>query len=354
MTWFTRIAGVALLAAGVVVPLAASPASAGLDLTGSISGTVRSTDTGRPIHRFCAIAMSGHHRAAVDCDPVDGQYDLTGLAAGTYEVGFTTRTSIDRAGRYAPRWYGGGSDRTTATGVTVLVALPTDGINASLHPGARLTGHVTDRADGKPLGGAAKVCVTARPLHPIAVPTTAARMSHLASFECSADFHRGRFAMGGLPSGRYLVDFDGATLDGPYFSQWYDGAATRHAARAVRARLGHAAHGIDAALKPAGTIAGRIVDAATDQPLTSHDVQVAVESVTTHHISTDQVISAHGGFAAGQLDAGTYRLRVVPVSSAYRGVWFDDATSFVGAMDIHVVTGKSTHIPVIRVAPTSR
>lgn len=339
---FTAVAAIATVAPSTMTR------ADGTAATGSVTGTVTAGDTGQPISHFCAVASRGATVKATDCHPHDGVYHLNALAPAGYDIGFTTFTELLRSGSYAPRWYGGGPDRSTATPVTVNAGSETSGIDATLEPGGRIMGKATDARTGQPLGKAAESCFFVKAVTPVAVPVGYDNAKGLMSAECSAAFQRGRYVLGGLPTGTYLIYYDNAYLNGPYFPQWYDGAKTKAHAKRIHVTIGKTVSGINAHMARSGQIVGKVVDARTGKPLDSSNFYVVAFNLHDKAVSPDYWVGSSGVFHLPQLTTGTYRVQITGDPYGYQDLWFDGAGSFRSATDVHVTTGKNTKLPTIQ------
>ena len=127
-------------ASGASLPVA-------LVLGGSISGTVLGPD-GAPLEDVCVTVTDQwwSQSFAGACTEADGTYQTSGVAEGDYRVLFRDGS------RYAPQWYNGAASLEGAEPVFVSLGTVTDGIDARMQTGARISGTVRD-ASGAPLRG---------------------------------------------------------------------------------------------------------------------------------------------------------------------------------------------------------
>ncbi|HWB67117.1 MAG TPA: hypothetical protein VG708_09860 [Mycobacteriales bacterium] len=335
----------ASLAVAATAPIASASGSASAT-NGRITGTVTAADTGAPIGKFCAVAAIDGKVKATDCRPHNGSYHLEALAPGVYDVGFTTFTGLPRAGNYAPSWYGGGADRSTATPVSVTAGTETSGIDAALQLGGTIAGKATDARTGRPLGAKAESCFYAKAVKPIAVPV--AYDKGLMSADCSNVFHHGRYALAGLPTGTYVVYYDNGHLNGPYFPQWYRGARHKSQAKRLHVTIGKTLGGINARMARSGQIVGKVVDAKTGKPLNSSDFYVVAYNARGRMVTPDYWVGGNGVYHLPQLTTGNYRVAFTGAPYGYQDVWFDGSKTFKSAADVHVTTGKNTRLPTVR------
>ncbi|MDR7188904.1 MULTISPECIES: carboxypeptidase-like regulatory domain-containing protein [Microbacterium] len=164
----------------------------------------------------------------------DGSYELRGLEAGTYRVGFTTETG---GGAALKEWWHNAPDVASADDIVVGTAATISGIDAVLSLddesvletfSATLSGVVTD-ALGNPLEG-------------VSVVIDAGSWGDGARTDAD-----GRWTSLGLPADSYRVSFS-TEIDGALISEWWDDVADRGSATVIRIANGEQRTGIDAVL----------------------------------------------------------------------------------------------------------
>ncbi len=159
----------------------------------------------------------------------NGAYRLTGLTTGKYRL-FYTR-GCGNKGNFL------GAKRT----VSVIVGHVKNGVDTFLPVGAIIRGKVTD-THGNPVRG---ICVAAIG-HGFSAATTAAD---------------GTYSAIALPSGTYKVSFSGGCHStGSFAPQYYRGQANIGSADPVTATAGRTTGGINAVMRPGGTITGVVTD----------------------------------------------------------------------------------------------
>jgi Carboxypeptidase regulatory-like domain len=202
---------------------------------GSITGMIRlGGKTGKPLGGICVSAMSTADLSAggfVFSRP-NGTYSIDGLAAGSYQVDASAGCGDN--GNYASASY--------PHPVPIVKGKVAAGIDLYLQPGATLAGTVTDAATAKPLGG---ICVS----------------------DSNGDFGvtnaAGTYTIDQLPAGRTTVAFAGGCGNqGSYAPQCYDDQASQATAQPLLITAGHVTRGINAAMLPGATIAGRVTNSA--------------------------------------------------------------------------------------------
>ena len=208
-----------------------------------LSGRVTAPDGG-PAGGICVVVLdqplfSGDAVASSVTD-VDGRYSLD-VPAGIYRVLFVDCSSSPR---FAYTYLG---DETSFGGAEPVI----------LEPGQQLSSDVVLRPEGR-VEGVARLAGSGAPVAGICVGVVTDDDSQLiGSTVTGAD---GSYVVGGLRSRDYQVLFldcrDQATLA----MQWWDRQHAVTAADQFRVNEGAVRTGIDAALQPAGQIAGRLVD----------------------------------------------------------------------------------------------
>jgi hypothetical protein len=141
-----------LLTAALAAPAAATNRAAPT----AISGTVINAATGLPFTSGIIIVdvfnVDTMARKAVFLTDLDSPYTVSGLAAGTYKVRFRVFNDAGSLIRY--RWHGDKASFDVATLVPVpLYATVTVNASLAVLRGAEVSGTVSDKGTGAPLGG---------------------------------------------------------------------------------------------------------------------------------------------------------------------------------------------------------
>ena len=163
-----------------------------------------------------------------------GAYAIGALVPGRYQVYFDSVGCIYGAMPFASQWYRGQASQAAANPVSVKAGADTPGIDATLARDGTIAGTVTGPAPASaPLTG---ICVQATPAGALA---RALRPVYTVS-------RSGRYALAGLPAGKYVVKFtSGAT---GYAARWWQNANSRAAAVPVTVADGSVTNGIDATM----------------------------------------------------------------------------------------------------------
>ena len=302
-------------------------------LPGAVISGVVTDSHGNPISGIC-IELDGNNSYTANVPEStgdDGSYAITGLSAGTYEVGFAG--GCGNSGNYAPTWYQNQSDESQATPIT----LTTGGAavaNEQMLPGATITGRVTN-ASGHRLSG---ICV-------YAATTDQAELG--AVFTQDAVTQNGSYTIAGLAPGQYLVDFS-CGLSSKYADQWFPGAPDAGSADLISASAGRTS-GINAVLRPGGSIRGVVTNQA-GHPLADVCVTAAITQSAASEFggavgNAQPVTGQHGSYRISGLTPGRYYVSFTPCSTGtqrYAPQWYRGASSMTSATAVKVQAGKTT------------
>jgi hypothetical protein len=191
---------------------------------GTITGTV-TNDDGDPVQGIDVHANNATHGGSATTD-ANGDYTVTGLAAGSYTVRFFDALLHT----YVTQYYNDTPTESAANPVSVTVENTTPDIDATLHRGGSISGTVTEEGTGAPL---AHVCV--------------AVYGPDANGDCVETDASGHYTYGKLESGSYkvsFIDFPGYQHEG----EAYDNKPDLSSADPVGVAAGSDTPNIDAAL----------------------------------------------------------------------------------------------------------
>jgi probable HAF family extracellular repeat protein len=168
-------------AAPVVVDLGTTTVDADLAVPGAVSGVV--TDGVAPLAGIdVRVYITGTILlAAKTKTAADGSYQVDGLAAGSYEIRFSSAT-----GSYVVQWNGGVATRSAATPVLVTTTAPTT-VNATMAAAATISGRFAN-AGGYPGGVDVRI-------YPVGSPAIAKTVTNAG----------GSFVVAGLPADSYRI-----------------------------------------------------------------------------------------------------------------------------------------------------
>ncbi len=203
---FVRAAWRSLLPLAVMGALWSSPAAA-LAAGGGISGKVTEVGSHDPIEgiEVCAETLNpsfseeeteGEGEGEEGCAKTNagGEYAITGLNAGSYDVSFSVPTTSTL--NFIAEMYDGKTVQTEATPVTVAEGASTPNIDAELEAGAELSGTLTRAGGGSGLEGA-EVCAVR--------PIAGGKEGELVA--CTQTGAGGSFTLAGVPAGSLDVVF---------------------------------------------------------------------------------------------------------------------------------------------------
>jgi len=344
-------------AAAAAVPVATKPAVVGgirgiasgagtrtdLATSGAIGGVVNGPFGPAP-DRMCVVAV-GRGGAAAGVTAQGGRYLITGLAPGSYSVGYR---DCGRPSRYLNEWYGGSLRPGGAARVLVMPGRPTWLSPLTLHParasmlraaakaaalrnaGARpdaesrpsISG-VVKNAAGK---GLSRVCVSAShetPTSSYGVATFTSRSGH--------------YSLPNLKVGTWTVAFATGCGGAKYAPQWWNHANSAAKATPIHLRKGNHVTGINARLVVGGVITGTVrAGRASGRGLGGVCV-FADGSGRAAGITQQAVSHPDGSYRIAGLGTGSYRLQFFP-ECGVKGSWLDRSLKTAVA----VTDGKTT------------
>lgn len=194
---------------------------------GRVAGKVTAAAGGAPIKGVEVCAWNAAPESeSFGCGETDssGEYLVTGLAPGSYRVGFRSTPGVD----YITQFYSGKATYLTGDEVTVVKEATTEPVNAAMVRGGEISGLVTVGGTGTPVSEAL-VC---------------ALSSSEAVFVCEETAPNGEYTIMALPAGDYDVGFLAAGFE----EEFWDGVFSLEEATPVGVTLGSATPGISAAM----------------------------------------------------------------------------------------------------------
>lgn len=167
---------------------------------GKISGTATDASNGSGIGGLIVCASGTGETYYYDCATTnpDGTYTISYLGAGSYTVEFYSpykyNESLEKSElegpNYVRQYYNGKLHREEADGVSVSEGATTTNINASMQPGATISGTTTDAVSGGGIQG-------------IYVCAWGATTTHM----CAETDKDGNYSIPTLPADSYKVEF---------------------------------------------------------------------------------------------------------------------------------------------------
>jgi hypothetical protein len=263
--------------------------------TGQISGRVTNTSSA-PIDgiEVCAFGAGAEESSAESygCATTisSGEYTITGLASGQYDVEFISPAESEPG--YITQYYKGTTSYEDAKAVPVNAPATTSGIDAELEEGGRITGEVTRAVGGAPIEGI-EVCATA---------------VHGEGYGCAKTKSHGIYTITGLGSGNYDVEFSSPIEGGlDFVSQYWEYTHSRSAAKEVSVTAPGTTQNIDGKLEEGGRIEGKVTDASTGAALAGVLVCASTGS-GEGSLGQCAITSSSGEYTISGLASGDYKV----------------------------------------------
>jgi len=290
----------------MTVLAAAPPASCAPDSgSGTISGTVTAPGA-VPLNQVEVTAYTTYgDRGGYAYSDASGNYQITGLIAGSYVVQFKPSAG------YAAEWYN--NQPTALTGVPVAVSTggTTSGINAQMALGARFSGQVTGEGSG-PLSSAQ-----------VSVYDSSGQQVASAYTDVAGNYTTSP----GLATGSYRLSFNAYS----YLDEYYNDKPSLQTADVLVITAPAVTSGVNATLAKGGKISGRVTAAATGLPLSNISV-----SASGAGGSGNDYTDASGNYTIIGLGSGSYSVEAAPI--------FDE--NLISTPQTAVVTAPNTRANV--------
>ncbi len=331
--------GKATLAAANAVAVTQGGAVGGIDAElvelGGIAGKVTAASGGAPLAgiEVCA-SSSGIESSDSGCDLTDvsGDYAIPGLQENS-----SYRVEFKGGPDHVTEYYDGKSSNFNATPVAVVNATTTDSIDAALESAGKISGKVVD-ASSKAALQSISVCAQRPDNGPGPGPGG-----------CAVTDADGKYTIGGLGAGSYSVRFSVSNFNiVNYLPQYYDGREREGEANAVAVAAGATTPSIDAEMRPGGTIAGKVVDAAGKAALPGVEVCATPVSVrrspSGYPFGNCDSTDAGGEYSIERLPTTSYRVRFFPGFSlhGYLPQYYDGVVTKKLAEPVAVTAGSAT------------
>lgn len=338
------VRGLGALAVLTVVVLALGLASSARAASpGEISGKVTAAVGGGAISGIEVCAYSTSEELGPEgfgCERTDssGEYTITGLAAGDYDVEFSSQPESEPG--YITQYWKDTTQYEDATPVTVNGGFITREINAALEEGGSITGQV-ESASGHTIEGI-EAC---------------AYMPKGEGFGCAKTKSGGTYSITGLAQGKYVVEFSSPFDSGlDFVTQYWEYAAKASKATEVEVKPPDTVSDIDAKLQEGGRIEGRVTDASTGAALS--DVLVCASPVGGVGSLEECVFTGSSGeYTLAALASGNY-IVVFSKGKEYVTQYYDDKSSPSEANEVSVtapntVSGINAAMQLTSTAPVN-
>ena len=293
--------------------------NASLTPAAQIAGTVTDAGTGAAVAGIQVTAYgAGQSFSGAAQTDSSGHYTLSGLADGSYKVGFATFG----ARNYLPQYYSGKASLSAADSVATAHAAPAQNINAALLPGGQIAGTVTDTSTHAAVVGAQ-------------VTVYDSNQTYVTSSQTDAN---GQYTASGLPSGVYREQiYDPA---GDHLEQFYNAKTAFASADQIAVTAGQATQGVDPALAPAGKISGTVTDTETSAGIPG--IAVYVYDAGGGGFVTTASTNGAGRFTAGALPGGNYKVGFAISNGTYGAQYYNARASFGTADAVAVTVAQTT------------
>jgi hypothetical protein len=274
---------------------------------GVLSGQVTAAATGKPLAGICVSDENGDGVVTGS----SGTYRLDQLPAERTTVQFA---GCQNRGSYAPQYYHGQVAEEAARTVIVRTGHDTAGIDASMLPGATISGVVTG-TNGQP---ARNVCVSAAPQDELGYP--------LGNFGADATTSAaGAYTVANLAPGLYGVVFSGGCdfANNVAAQQWFKGQPGSGTAGLISAPAGVPVAGVDAVVARGGSIQGTVTEP-SGTPVAF--ACVTAISQATGAAGEAQAFAFNGQYTLPGLAAGKYTIEAAScqtgnlADATYRGL----------------------------------
>jgi len=288
-------------------------------------GTIAGVVTNHAGHRLSNICVGAATDAQTELGEVftsitftdNGRYLMQNLTPNPYLIQFGCA-----GGRYASQWFRSQPDSARADLVSVNPGVTTMA-SARLSLAGSIAGVVTNQA-GHPLSGICVSLVDPRNKNFVTLPGAPGSTAKT-----------GRYVLGSLPAGRYLVQFMDCHLRARYGSQWYRGKTTVSAATPVTVRAGRRTTGISARLGIGGSISG-VVTGPSGRPLRG----VCVEAFDAQSEAFGLATTTRAGtYTVTGLSSGRYQIFFFGCSPGTQNLAGESRPGLVRVIAPHKVTG---------------
>ena len=248
----------------------------------------------------------------------DGSYALSGLRAGTYKVRFATQDAP-----LMEQWWKNRPDYGTATLLTLKAGQARTGVDATMSPGASISGTVKVPASA-PLTS-----------NGVTIEVRTARHELVKRAAVAPD---GTYRVQGLTPGTYKVHF---VASGNVLDEWWNDARDADDATPIVLTAGQVKTGIDASLLGGSTISGRVVlpEGVTMQ---GGAISVSVRDAGSGRWVGSTSVRSDGTYSVSPLPAGRYTISYsswgLPIAPSW---WWESAGDEAGARVLTLSAGQT-------------
>jgi len=283
----------------------------------SLAGSVNNQKSGEPLANAVVLAeriggFPWSQRALTDAT---GNYILEKLIPGLYVLRAEARG-------YLPEFYNERDHFEQATVVRLVENEAKKGINFTLSLGATISGSVASESDKTPIAGA----------HVVAIRVLRPDFKHHAVTD-----ENGNYALMALPAGSYAIFAEAAG----YKSEFFDNKRELLQADYIDVSDEQVVGDINLFLATASAIAGKVVDAATNNPVAKAAVIIhpLVTGNTKPRVLLTTLTNENGEYVAN-VSPGFYV--VAAEARGYHKEFYKEEREFVKATPVQVFADKHT------------
>lgn len=297
---------------------------------GAVVRGVVTDSHGHALAGIC-VEVQGRHGFGGRLTRRDGSYSINAMRSGSYRVHFSG--GCGNPGSYAPQFYRGAANVASADQVELTAGQKTSQINATMQPGATITGIVTDAAGNR----VQDLCISLVPVSSLQSP--------FFFFENVAFAYDGAYAAENLAPGLYAVSFGCFYGGGKFARQWFMGQSEQGMANLVSAPAGVVTSGVDAVLQLSGSISGTVTNR-DGKPLARICVEassVGAPAPTYFFGPGFTVTRKNGNYVLHGMSPGSYVIHFVDCGKqTYGSRWYQHKARPQSGTPVTVTAGTAT------------
>jgi 5-hydroxyisourate hydrolase-like protein (transthyretin family) len=248
-----------------------------------------------------------------------GHYEVRGLNAGSYRVGFFDDD-------YLPQYYDGAGTLESATDVEITAAQTSEGRDASLEMGATIEGTFTT-ADGQPVKD---------------IWVQLYRNDDNGEWQAiggDKSNTSGHYAVTGLLSDSYRIAF--VDWAAHYATQYYPDATSLSNASDISVTSGETLSDIDSTLAEGGKISGALTTQ-LGEPVADIEAQAYRQEGNEWQKAGVSTTDSDGAYNLSGLSGGSYRIGFIDPFNRYPTQYYPNASQLSDATDIALTMGQSS------------
>jgi len=276
---------------------------------GMIGGRVTDLLGGAPIKgiQVCTRIPAWEFGAEQRCgwSNSEGDYTITGLPAGSYDVAFIGEPEF--GANYVGQFYPGVSEISEASAVTVTLGAVSSAVDAQMEEAGSMSGKVVDWQTKRPLS-MVEICVS--------------YMVNGVHEDCVYTNEHGEYKIWGLKPTSYRVAF--SDREAGYLGQYYNHKELSQNATPVPVTAGAKTSNVDAELSPGGAITGTVIEAQTKTPI--EGLLVCAYEAGSEREARCEPTNAAGEYSLGEMLSGSYEVE-------FRGLHGDPTQYYAGVFD---------------------